>query len=141
MIKRIRVVSGLAVDKANNVMVGLRPPDKKRPGMWEYPGGKVDLGEGDEIALKREWNEELGITPAIGRRIARINFDLETPVVISLYHVILNDQVPQVSDAVREIRWVAPLYAIEWLPCVPSAYLFFPMVKSFLANLSPTAPR
>ena len=140
-IQRIRVVSGLAVDAQNNVMVGLRPLDKKRPGMWEYPGGKVERAEGDEVALAREWQAELGIKPRIGHRIARVNFDLESPVVISLFHVILAGQTPQVSGAVTEIRWVTPLHAIEWLACVPSMYLFYPMVKSFLARLDAGGPR
>jgi 8-oxo-dGTP diphosphatase len=141
MIQRLRVVSGIAVDKDGNTLMGLRPPDKRRPNMWEYPGGKVERAEGDEVALRREWQEELGISPRVGRRIARVTFDLESPVVISLYHVILGDLVPAVSDSVVDLRWVSPLHAVEWLPCVPSTYLVFPHVKAFLNRLAPDAPR
>lgn len=141
MTPRLRVVSGLAVDADRNVLVGLRPLDKKRPGMWELPGGKVERAEGDADALAREWREEMGVTPRVGHRVARINFDLESPVVISLYHVFLGDQVPQVTDQVTAIQWVTPLHAIEWLPCVPSMYLFYPTVKAYLAGLTKASPR
>lgn len=141
MTPRIRVVAGLAVSAKNEVLVGLRPSDKKRPNMWEYPGGKVERAEGDATALVREWREEMKVTPKVGKRIARVTFDLESPVVISLFHVILGDQVPQVTESVTEISWVTPLHAVEWMACVPSLYLFYPVVKTWLAGLAPGAPR
>ncbi len=43
------------------VLIAQRPPDKSLAGLWEFPGGKVELDERPEAALIRELHEELGI--------------------------------------------------------------------------------
>lgn len=44
------------------MLVQLRPPGSSLAGLWEFPGGKPEIGESPEQALARELMEELGIS-------------------------------------------------------------------------------
>lgn len=57
----MRVVAGVLVDADGQLLLGQRPQDKELGGLWEFPGGKLEPGEDDPSALRRELNEELGI--------------------------------------------------------------------------------
>ncbi len=56
------VVAAALIDGDGRVLVQQRPPNKPMADLWEFPGGKIDAGESPEQALRRELNEELGLT-------------------------------------------------------------------------------
>lgn len=60
--KKINVAAGILIDKNNRVLITQRIEGKLLKGFWEFPGGKLNIGENPEIALKRELKEELGIS-------------------------------------------------------------------------------
>ena len=57
----IPVAVGIARDPMGRLLVGQRPACKDYPGKWEFPGGKLELGESVYTALVREFREELGL--------------------------------------------------------------------------------
>jgi len=59
--KLILVAACALIDADNRVLIAQRPQGKTMAGLWEFPGGKVDVGELPELALIRELHEELGI--------------------------------------------------------------------------------
>lgn len=55
------VVAVALIDTEGRVLLAQRPEGKSLAGLWEFPGGKVEVGETPEAALIRELHEELGI--------------------------------------------------------------------------------
>jgi 8-oxo-dGTP diphosphatase len=58
----VDVAVGVLFDRSGRFLLTSRPPGKVYAGHWEFPGGKLEAGESVEAALRRELNEELGIT-------------------------------------------------------------------------------
>lgn len=60
MSQPIPVVVGLLLE-GGCVLMGERRPEKVYPLHWEFPGGKLEAGESEIVALRRELLEELAI--------------------------------------------------------------------------------
>lgn len=59
--KIVLVAAVALIDVDGRVLLAQRPPGKSLAGLWEFPGGKIEVGESPETALMRELKEELGI--------------------------------------------------------------------------------
>lgn len=60
--RRLLLVAAAAlIDSSGRVLITQRPQHKQLGGLWEFPGGKVELGEAPEQALVRELREELDL--------------------------------------------------------------------------------
>ncbi|MEK0416447.1 MAG: hypothetical protein RI949_453 [Pseudomonadota bacterium] len=58
----VDVAVGILVDGQGRFLLTSRPPGKVYAGYWEFPGGKLEPGETVEQALRRELQEEIGVT-------------------------------------------------------------------------------
>lgn len=56
------VAVGVLMLHNGSFLLTSRPQGKVYAGYWEFPGGKLEAGETVEQALRRELQEELGIT-------------------------------------------------------------------------------
>jgi 8-oxo-dGTP diphosphatase len=61
-----------AAGGGEDVLICQRKPNQPMALKWEFPGGKIEPGEGPEEALARELDEELGIHAEIGPALTRI---------------------------------------------------------------------
>lgn len=96
------------------------------PGMWEFPGGKIEPCETPEQSLTRELREELAIDVEVGEHVVTTSYEYDFGIVnLSTYYCTLVSGTPTVSEH-AEIRWVAPadLGNLEWAPAdVPAMEL------------------
>jgi 8-oxo-dGTP diphosphatase len=58
----VDVAVGVLIRPDGQFLLTSRPPGKVYEGYWEFPGGKLEAGESVEQALRRELQEEIGIT-------------------------------------------------------------------------------
>lgn len=75
--KTIKVVAAVICDsleKPNKIFATSRGYGEFK-GQWEFPGGKVEIGETTEEALRREIKEELDIIIKVGNLIDTIEYD------------------------------------------------------------------
>ena len=54
-------VTGAIIQRNDEFLIGRRAPSEKSPGLWEFPGGKLELGETLQECIKRELKEELNL--------------------------------------------------------------------------------
>ncbi|HET7788096.1 MAG TPA: (deoxy)nucleoside triphosphate pyrophosphohydrolase [Myxococcales bacterium] len=105
-LRRVLVVAAV-IERAGKVLVSLRRPQGERASLWEFPGGKVEAGEGERAALARELREELGVRASIGEEYARVEHiypDLQ--VELALYRCVLHAGEEPRPLACEQVRWV-----------------------------------
>ena len=66
-------VAGLA-KRGDKYFVALRRPGTSIGESWEFPGGKVEPGEDNAAALKREFFEEFGVEVRVGELLCKSAF-------------------------------------------------------------------
>jgi 8-oxo-dGTP diphosphatase len=102
------LVTAAVVFDGEKVLLTRRPDDKRHPGFWEFPGGKVDAGESPEQALCREMREELDVEVRVSGIYEVVFYRYEWgPVLILAYQCeLLTDTLRDLG--VAEHRWVLP---------------------------------
>ena len=94
------------------VLICQRKPDQPMSLKWEFPGGKIEPGEGPEEALERELNEELGISAQIGQRVAQIRHKYRNGGAVDLqFFEVREFDGTKVNLIFNDMRWV-PLAAL-----------------------------
>jgi len=102
----LRVVAAALFDAAGRVLIAQRPDGKHMAGWWEFPGGKVAIGESDAEALIRELREELDVVTRVEGEIMTMTHDYpDRTVELVLLHAAIIDGVPRPLDG-QALKWV-----------------------------------
>lgn len=109
----ITVVIAIVLRQDGKILVGHRRNDHhKRPGIWEFPGGTVELNETPEMAAVRETREETNLSVTVTKLLTALLCDDYPKGWLRHVHVFLcepNEAVQAVSNSgdYTEIAWVS----------------------------------
>lgn len=103
--RTIRVVAAV-ISQGGRYLITQRRASAVLPLMWEFPGGRVEEGESDAAALKREVRHRLGVDVHAGQLMSFVSHPYERYVVeLYLYEGTLVDGTPSAIN-VGDFRWV-----------------------------------
>ena len=141
----VLVSAGIAV-REGRLLLLRRPEDGALPGLWEFPGGKVEPGETPFGALVREWQEELGVTVAGAEPFAFATAEAQgRPLILLFYKVTAFAGEPAPLLRGSALRWSPAGEAVLLAMPSPDAPVLEALVRegrgAFLDTGSAEAPR
>lgn len=115
-----RVVAAV-IQRNGNLLLCQRPAGKRYGLKWEFPGGKLRVGETLEQAAVRELREELGVgVEAVGQpRFARE--DPGSGLLIEFIDVSIKGEPTAIEHA--DLAWVSPSRLLDY-PLAPTDFAF-----------------
>lgn len=106
------VVAAAISGKNGRWLMQRRPLHKHHGGLWEFPGGKIEIGESPEEALIRELREELTIEVSAGalRRLAEASAPggARSPQIVITLYTVADWSGSPVAEAGAELGWFVP---------------------------------
>jgi 8-oxo-dGTP diphosphatase len=128
-----KIVVAAVIERDGAFLIAQRRATDRFPGLWEFPGGKVDPGESPEEALRRECQEELAIEIEVNRIRDVIFHRYEAFSVLLLFYncrIVRGEPQPiECSDP----RWV-PLNELDDYPLLPGDLPFVERLKQEAAS-------
>ncbi|WP_291940602.1 (deoxy)nucleoside triphosphate pyrophosphohydrolase [Cetobacterium sp.] len=119
MKKIIEVVGAILENPNGDIFCAMRPKDKTFPGMWEFPGGKIEEGEEPKRALEREIKEELNIDIRADKLFDEVQKEYEEFVIkLSTYSCTVLDFSEFRLIEHQEFKWMKKesLMTLDWVP-------------------------
>ena len=104
--KPILVAAGIIM-RGEEILICQRHRSDPYGLQWEFPGGKVQDGEGLEASLERELREELGIEAEIGEEVYRLRHRYPDRYVEGVFFRVAAFQKEIANRVFESIKWVA----------------------------------
>jgi 8-oxo-dGTP diphosphatase len=105
--KRIHVVAAIIVGPDQQIFISRRGDHLHQGGLWEFPGGKVEVGENPEAALARELFEEVDIHVTSAQPYMRVEHDyVDKKVLLDIWQVDAFSGKAQNKEG-QQCRWLS----------------------------------
>lgn len=117
MKKNIRVVGAVIID-GDKILCAQRGMEKSLPGLWEFPGGKIEGNETPQSALQREIQEEMHCQVEIGEQVEHTVYEYDFGIVhLTTFYCQLVEGTPVLTEHI-EIQWLKAdeLEQLKWAP-------------------------
>lgn len=104
--KTLRLVAAALILRGDEVLICQRRPDQPLALKWEFPGGKIEAGETAEQALRRELEEELGISAVVSTRIAHVRHQYRSGGAVDLQFFVVYEFTGELTNIIfHDMRW------------------------------------
>jgi mutator protein MutT len=109
----IEVVAAI-IRRDSQILITRRFKDVHLPGLWEFPGGKVEPNESLQAALEREILEELGVNIRIEEELFTVEYDYPAKSIrLHFFTCSIIDGDPSPID-VADLCWVSAAELVQF---------------------------
>ena len=114
--KHIEVVAGIIKD-GDKIFATQRGYGEFKDG-WEFPGGKMELGETPQEALARELKEELAVDVKVGEFLCTVDYDYPTfhLTMHCFYCSVIGGELTLLEHEASKWLKMTELHSVNWLP-------------------------
>lgn len=111
----VRAVAAV-IERKGCYLIGQRLPEDTLGGFWEFPGGKIEVGETPKQCLERELEEELGVQARIGSIVCTVKPNERFQLTVHRARILEGE--PELREH-KDLRWV-PLEELDSYDMLPA---------------------
>jgi 8-oxo-dGTP diphosphatase len=128
--KNIKVVAAIIITKDNKIYCSQRGYGEFKDG-WEFPGGKIELGETPKQALKREIEEEFNTEIVIDKYLTTVKYQYPN-FFLNMRCYIVHVKKGKLEMVQAEAAKIVSKDELDSVDFLPADKLIMPSLKAYL---------